>query len=73
MDPETLRSELEETGELMVAVDGFDAPLELHRHDADVGSETVALDLADGRLTFALDSVTGYWRHRHSLADYGLE
>jgi len=73
MDPDTLRSELEETGELMVAVDPFEAPLELHLHDTEIGSDSVAIDLADGELTFELDAIGGYWRHKHSLADYGLE
>lgn len=73
MDPDTLRSELEKSGELMVNVEEFGTPLELHLHDTDIGDETVTLELADGELSFALDSVTGYWKHYHSLADYGLE
>ncbi|QSG01949.1 hypothetical protein [Natranaeroarchaeum sulfidigenes] len=73
MDQETLQSELEATGELMVNVEEFDVPLELHLHDTEIGTEQVTLDLSDGTLTFALDSITGYWKHYHSLADYGLE
>ncbi|MCL9813004.1 hypothetical protein [Natranaeroarchaeum aerophilus] len=73
MDQKTLQSELEATGELMVNVEEFEAPLELHLHDTEIGTEQVTLDLSDGTLTFALDSITGYWKHYHSLADYGLE
>ena len=73
MDSETLQTTLEETGELMVNVEEFDVPIELHLHDTDIGDETVTIELADGTLTFALDAVTGYWKHYHSLADYGLE
>lgn len=73
MDPEILRSKLEESGEVMVNVEEFDVPLELHLHDTEIGSEEVTLELADGTLTFALDAVTGYWEHYHSLNDYGLE
>ncbi len=73
MDQETLQSELEATGELMVNVEEFEVPLELHLHDTEIGTEQVTLNLSDGTLTFALDSVTGYWKHYHSLADYGLE
>ncbi len=73
MKAETLRSELEANGELMVKVEEFEMPLELHLHDTEIGEEEVALELADGSLTFDLDAVTGYWQHYHSLADYGLE
>lgn len=73
MDAETLQSELEETGELMVTVEEIEVPLELHLHDTEIGEEMVTLQLADGTLNFALDAVTGYWKHYHSLADYGLE
>ncbi len=73
MDQETLQSELEATGELMVNVEEFEVPLELHLHDTEIGTEQVTLNLSDGTLTFALDSITGYWKHYHSLADYGLE
>lgn len=73
MDSATLQAKLEESGELMVTVEEFDTPLELHLHDAEIGDDTVTLDLADGTLEFAIDSVTGYWKHYHSLADYGLE
>ena len=73
MDQETLQSELEEAGELMVVVEEFDEPFELHLHDADIGEETISLKLADGELTFAIDAVVGYWSHYHSLDDYGLD
>ena len=73
MDQSTLQSELEENGELMVNVEGFDASLELHRHDTEVRDENVMLTLADGTLTFAIDSITAYWHHYHSLEDYGLD
>lgn len=73
MDAETLQAKLEENGELMVNVEEFEVPLELHLHDAEIGEETVTLELADGELAFDLDAVTGYWKHYHSLADYGLE
>ncbi len=73
MDPEKLRSELEEAGEVMVAVEEFETPLELHRHDTEIGDEVVTLELADGTLTFTVDSVVGYWRHYHSLGDYDLD
>ena len=73
MDADTLQSELEAAGELMVNVEEFDIPLELHLHDAEVGEETVSLELSDGEITFGIDDVTGYWAHYHSLADYGLE
>lgn len=73
MDAETLQAELDKTGELMVNVEEFEVPLELHLHDTDIGEETVTLELADGTLSFGLDDVTGYWKHYHSLADYGLE
>ena len=73
MDADTLRSELEKTGELMVNVEEFEVPLELHLHDADIEADAVTLELADGELTFDLDSITGYWKHYHSLSDYGLE
>lgn len=73
MDQETLQAELEATGELMVAVEKFEEPIELHLHDADIGTERVRLELADGTLTFSLDAIAGYWEHYHSLEDYGLE
>ena len=73
MDADILQSELEKNGELMVNVEEFGMPLELHLHDTDIGTESVTLELADGELNFALDAVTGYWKHYHSLADYGLE
>ncbi|WP_290814535.1 hypothetical protein [Halovivax sp.] len=73
MHPETLRAKLDEYGELMVTVTEFDQPLELHRHDAEIGDELVTLELADGTLEFAVDEVVAAWKHYHSLADYGLE
>ena len=73
MDTDKLQSELEASGELMVNVEEFDVPLELHLHDTEFGEEKITLELADGTLTFGVDDVTGYWKHYHSLADYGLE
>lgn len=73
MDAETLQTALEEAGELMVMVEEFDEPFELHLHDTDIGEETVTVDLADGTLTFGIEHVTGYWSHYHSLSDYGLD
>lgn len=73
MNAETLQSELADSGELMVTVDGFGDPFELHIHDTEIGDETVRLELADGTLEFATESVTGFWKHYHSLSDYGLD
>jgi hypothetical protein len=73
MDADTLQEMLEENGELMVLVAEFDEPLELHLHDAEIGDETVRLELTDGVLNFKIDDVTGAWLHTHSLADLGLE
>lgn len=73
MNGDTLRSALEETGELMVNVEEFETPLELHLHDTEFDDGTVTLELADGTLTFAVDAVVGYWHHYHSLSDYGLD
>lgn len=73
MDPEKLRSMLEDNGELMVKVAEFDETVELHLHDAEIGEETVHLDLTDGTLEFDVDAVSGAWQHTHSLADLGLE
>ncbi|MEF8780733.1 MAG: hypothetical protein V5A46_08660 [Haloferacaceae archaeon] len=73
MDSETLQSKLEENGELMVKVEEFETPLELHLHDTAFEGERVTLELSDGELTFDTDEVTGYWKHHHSLADYMLE
>ena len=73
MNPETLRGKLEQNGELMVKVTEFDAPLELHLHDTEIGDEVVTLELSDGSLEFAVDEVVAAWKHYHSLADLGLE
>ncbi|MCU4716656.1 hypothetical protein [Halapricum hydrolyticum] len=73
MNSEDLQEMLERNGELMVAVSEFDQPLELHLHDAEIGDETVRLQLTDGVLEFDVDEVTGAWQHTHSLADLGLE
>lgn len=73
MEPETLQSELEKSGEVMVNVEEFDFPLELHIHDTSIDGNQVSLELSDGELVFDTDDVTGYWKHYHSLADYGLE
>jgi hypothetical protein len=73
MEATELEDMLQTNGELMVAVEEFETPLELHLHDAEIGEETVRLQLTDGVLTFDVDSVTGAWQHTHSLADFGLE
>ncbi len=73
MNTETLQSALEESGELMLNVEEFDEPLELHLHDTEFDDETITLQLADGTLTFSVDAVVGYWHHHHSLSDYGLD
>lgn len=73
MESSELEEMLETNGELMVAVEEFDQPLELHLHDADIGDEMVRLQLTDGVLTFDVDAVSGAWQHTHSLADFGLE
>lgn len=72
MDASDLQTRLEEAGELMVLVEEFGEPLELHLHDTTFDGETVALELADGELEFSTDGVTGAWKHYHSLDDYGL-
>ena len=73
MDSETLQAELEDAGEILVVVEEFDEPFELHLHDTAIDEETISLTLADGELTFAIDAVTGYWKHYHSLDDYKLD
>jgi hypothetical protein len=73
MDADDLRGMLEENGELMVKVTEFDAPLELHLHDTEIGDEQVRLNLTDGVLKFDVAEVSGAWQHTHSLADLGLE
>ena len=73
MDSNTLQAELEETGELMVNVEEFEVPLELHLHDTEIGDDDIVLELADGQLTFSIDAITGYWHHYHSLEDYDLD
>lgn len=72
MDADTLRDELEDAGELMVNVENFPEPLELHLHDTKIDDDTITLDLADGELVVSLGFVTGYWKHKHSLEDLGL-
>jgi len=68
-----LQAELEEKGELMLAVSEFDEPLEMHLHDTEVNEETVKINLTDGVLTFDIDEIVATWHHTHSLADFGLE
>ena len=72
MDGARIRETLDEAGEVMIIIEEFDEPLELHLHDTDIGEETITVELADGTLTIDLDSITGYWIHRHSLSHYGL-
>ena len=73
MDAEELQRKLDENGELMVKVAEFDETLELHLHDAEIGTDTVTLELTDGVLEFDIDAISGAWQHTHSLADLGLE
>lgn len=73
MDADTLQDALEESGELMIIVEEFETPLELHLHDTEIGEETIRLELADGTLHFSIDAVNGYWHHYHSLDDFDLD
>lgn len=73
MDATDLRSKLEAAGELMVAVGEFEQPLELHIHDTEIGEDTIVIDLADGELEFEIQEISGVWKHKHTLADFGLE
>lgn len=73
MDADTLQDALEESGELMVTVEEFETPLELHLHDTEIGENSIRLELADGTLHFDIDAVNGYWHHYHSLGDYDLD
>jgi hypothetical protein len=68
-----LQSELEEKGELMLAVSEFDEPLEMHLHDSEIEDGVIKIQLTDGVLTFDVDEVVAVWHHTHSLADFGLE
>ena len=72
MNAETLQEALEDSGEILVQVEEFDAPFELHLHDTDIQDDVVVLELADGELTFSVDAVVGYWYHYHSTDDYDL-
>lgn len=72
MDPDTLQSKLEESGELMVHVEEFDEPIELHLHDTSIDSDLITVELDDGKLWFEPDRITGAWKHYHSTEDYGL-
>jgi len=68
-----LQSELEEKGELMLAVSEFDEPLEMHLHDSEIEDGIIKIQLTDGVLTFDVEEVVAVWHHTHSLADFGLE
>jgi hypothetical protein len=68
-----LQSELEEKGELMLAVSEFAEPLAMHLHDTDIEDGIIRIHLTDGVLTFDVDEVVAVWHHTHSLADFGLE
>lgn len=72
MEATDLEAKLEDAGELMVLVEEFDEPLELHLHDTEFDGAMVTLDLADGELEFSTDRVAGVWKHSHSLAHYDL-
>ena len=67
-----LRSELEEKGELMLAVSEFDEPLEMHLHDTEIEDGVITIQLTDGVLTFDVDEVVAVWHHTHSRAEFGL-
>lgn len=73
VDSAELQSELEEKGELMLAVSEFDEPLEMHLHDTEINDGVIKIELTDGVLTFDVDEVVAVWHHTHSLADFGLE
>ena len=73
VESEKLKSELEEKGELMLAVSEFDEPLEMHLHDTEIKDGVITIRLTDGVLTFDVDEVVAVWHHTHSLADFGLE
>ena len=73
VETDDLRSQLEEKGELMLAVSEFEEPLEMHLHDTEIDDGTVNIQLTDGVLTFDTDEVVAVWHHTHSLADFGLE
>ena len=73
VETDDLRSQLEEKGELMLAVSEFEEPLEMHLHDTEIDDGTVRIQLTDGVLTFDTDEVVAVWHHTHSLADFGLE
>ena len=68
-----LQSELDEKGELMLAVSEFDEPLEMHLHDSEIEDRIIQIQLTDGVLTFDIEEVVAVWHHTHSLADFGLE
>lgn len=72
MDAEYLRSRLEAAGEIMVNVEEFDVPIELHLHDTEISEDTVKVELTDGELEFSIDRITGAWKHYHSTEDYGI-
>lgn len=72
MDADTLRSRLADAGELMVLVEEFDEPIELHLHDTEIEDDQVTVELTDGTLWFSPEKVTGAWNHYHSTEDYGL-
>lgn len=72
MDPDVLKSKLEASGEIMVLVEEFDEPIELHLHDTEIGDDLVTVELDDGTLWFEPDRITGAWKHYHSTEDYGL-
>jgi len=72
-DTSDLQAELEEKGELMLAVSEFDEPLEMHLHDTVINEETVEINLTDGVLTLDINEIVATWHHTHSLADFGLE
>lgn len=72
MPERNLKQWLDGAGELMVQVDGFDKPFELHKHDTTFENGSVTLELTDGEIQFDTDDVSGVWKHKKSLSDYDL-
>lgn len=72
MNTDLLQTKLEESGELMVHVEEFDEPIELHLHDTTIDENVITVELDDGMLWFESENVTGAWKHFHSTDDYGL-
>lgn len=65
---------LNEKGELLVVLDsdGYDGPVELHRHDTIIGHGRVNLSLSDGATEFPVSAVESATWHLQSTDDLGL-